>query len=200
MFLNWTPDGYAAARRSELMDITYQVRSMSYAPSVWGGHAAHLDITFTRRNWWEGAETQVTLTNDNYTSVNSLVLYNNNDLTGSAPTKKENWCNLSAISGDLPCATGFDILLNAPSVNKDVILMVTRSDQAITGGTSGHWVESFLEGSNVVDAACTNSAYRSLSVSTGSTASLTPSLASDYRLYSASNIGVRNYRFYGRIS
>jgi len=69
-------------------------------------------ITIEHLAWWEGPEAQIPLTNANGTNNTSgLTVKNCGDLTGTAPTKRDNTVNVAAASviGDLPAATRLEI-------------------------------------------------------------------------------------------
>lgn len=69
----------------------------------WGVVQGKIEITlvFTRKNWWEGAEVSVPLTNGNGTNNTSgLTVYNHDD----SGTGHDNWVSIAAadVAGDLP--------------------------------------------------------------------------------------------------
>lgn len=62
-------------------------------------------IVITRRNFWEGPETQIPLTNGNGTNNTSgLIVFNCNDGSGTSPNKRHNYIEIgsSAVAGTLP--------------------------------------------------------------------------------------------------
>lgn len=63
-----------------------------------------IGISFERAPFWEGAETDVILSNPNGSGVNGVTVYNCNDNSGSAPNKRVNYVDIAAdqVEGDLP--------------------------------------------------------------------------------------------------
>ncbi len=112
-------------------------------------------LLITRRNWWEGAEQTLPIGN-----VNNGVVYNCNDLTGTAPAKRTNALYITGnmIEGDLP--TPCTLTINNTSEDKLGVLWIgvnnTRSDWF------GNWM---LEAENatgitpVSDASASGGAY-----------------------------------------
>lgn len=73
---------------------------------------ASFTVTFTRADYWEGAEAQVALTNDNGTAnTTGLPIYGINDGDGTAPAKRVNYAEIAAASvlGDLPAPTRLEL-------------------------------------------------------------------------------------------
>jgi hypothetical protein len=117
VYINLTPDGYSAAWRSEILDAIIQPSAIT---GPWGRKVCFVSGSWTRRNWWEGPQADVPLTNENGTdNTAGLRVYFCND-AGTVHTtyKRNNYATIDGagdISGDLP---GYGILsftLTAPS-------------------------------------------------------------------------------------
>jgi hypothetical protein len=68
------------------------------------GRSPEISVSFTRKNYWEGAEAQIPLSNGNGTdNITGLPVFNCNDGSGTAPAKNNNYVQIAAdiIGGDL---------------------------------------------------------------------------------------------------
>jgi hypothetical protein len=111
-YIHFQPDGAAAENRSEILEgrITNERNAHGEA---WGSNPVEFSIIWTRRNYWEGAEAQVPLTNTNGTdNTAGLNIYNCNDGAGASPNDQVNYCDLKAadIDGELPGATRIEMV------------------------------------------------------------------------------------------
>jgi hypothetical protein len=64
-----------------------------------------ITIAFEHLPYWEGAQAQIPLTNENGTgNTSGLTVYNTNDMTGTSPTKRVNYVKMLAanVTGDIP--------------------------------------------------------------------------------------------------
>lgn len=97
-------------KRSEFVGADFTISSMEYiGTSIYGGHfgtyKTELSGVLTRRNWWEGAEAQIPLTNPNGTAnTTGLAIFNNNCGTGTGTLLHYNVADFvgTSIIGDLP--------------------------------------------------------------------------------------------------
>jgi hypothetical protein len=164
VFVNFTPDTLAAAR-SELVDGFVNIRGGTISQWKMSRYVILADVSITRRNWWEEAEAQISLTNDNGTdNTAGLQVYNNNDKTGASPTKKCNYFDVTAakIGGSLPAGCRLE-LSNPAGAPSNIYLDVGRSAAALSGFY--HWAETIYAGTMAMgssgDATRTNSTYYS---------------------------------------
>lgn len=68
------------------------------------GRSPEISVSFTRKNYWEGAEAQIPLSNGNGTNnITGLPVFNCNDGLGTAPAKNNNYVEIGSgiIGGDL---------------------------------------------------------------------------------------------------
>lgn len=90
--------------RSEILD--GQVEWVK--PGMIGnGGQVELAVRWTRRNFWEGPEAQLPLSNSNGTNITAaLNVYNGNDHTGTSPSVLDNAVEIAAglVAGGLPAA------------------------------------------------------------------------------------------------
>lgn len=102
-----TGGGYV---RSEILDGIldteteyYNRISLDYTP---------VRIWIKRKNYWEGAEAQIPLTNENGTNnTTGLTVFNTNDMTGTPPTKRVNYVKMAAanLPGSIPAPPRIEI-------------------------------------------------------------------------------------------
>lgn len=88
--------------RSELVDANVLLEENSIDRL---GRSTPITISLQRKNYWEGAEAQIPLTNGNgANNTTGLRVYNCSDGTGTAPNIKHNWVQIAAdaVTGDLP--------------------------------------------------------------------------------------------------
>ena len=128
-------------------------------------------VLIERAPYWEGAETQIPLTNGNGAAVTTaLNVYNNMDSTGVSPNKMNGYFEIAAaaVVGDLPAPMKIELESAATNALEDVILSINRgsgaggSDTPVLfegeGGTAGAGITT----STAADATCSGGNYRSL--------------------------------------
>lgn len=96
--------------RSEIVDGNLETGS-DFFDRVARNHAP-VRLWLKRKNYWEGAEAQIPLTNENGTgNTTGLVVYNTNDMTGTAPTKRVNYVKMAAaaVTGSIPTPPRIEI-------------------------------------------------------------------------------------------
>jgi hypothetical protein len=99
VYLTWKESAAATEYRSELVQARaeWQAEALQYAQ--WMGDTQFANVYIERRNWWEGPETQLALTNPNGTATTSALTVGNDST--------DNYVDISgaAVAGDLPGAT-----------------------------------------------------------------------------------------------
>ena len=99
VYLQWQPDGDATTWRSELLDarIEYQDDTLS----AWGQAKSPASLSIERVPYWEGALTQLPLTNANGTSNTSGLTVWNHDDSGAG---HDNYVQIAAasVTGTIP--------------------------------------------------------------------------------------------------
>jgi hypothetical protein len=105
-------DSDTAAWRSEIVNGRMELAEDGL--NVWANKLARCTLYIERKPWWEGAETQIPLTNGNGTNVTGatgIVVYNNGDESGTSPTKKSNYVQIAAadVVGALPAPLKFEL-------------------------------------------------------------------------------------------
>jgi hypothetical protein len=106
VYIVYQPDGLSASGRSELVDARVVLDDQALGP-MWTGKAVQFTIAWRRKNWWEGPETQIPLTNTNGSNNTAgLTVYNCSDGVGSAPNDRVNYVAIAAanVTGDAPAA------------------------------------------------------------------------------------------------
>ncbi len=165
-YVHWQADGAAAVWRSEIID--GKILNMPDIFAV-GWVVKHIEITieWTRRNYWEGPEAQVPLTNTNGTDDTSgLNIYGVNDGSGSPPNDRVNYCDIKAadVDGELPGATRLEIT-NAFAGNRLDMIWI---GQNIIDPANHVWAyegEDAAGGTPTVDAGSSGGDYNLVSVS-----------------------------------
>lgn len=100
-------------------------------------------LVIKRDGWWEATtDTALTLTNDNGSGT-SLRIYNCNDLSGTAPNKRNNYVNISGGAGIRKAPLKFTLTMNmaGPVYVSNVIAGIINNQALVhhvegTGGTS----------------------------------------------------------------
>lgn len=148
VYLQFTGNLTTDAWRTEL--VTGNVLS---TPSYLGGgkwdRARPTSFVFTRRNYWEGAEQTLTLTNANGSGSNGLAVYPANDWIGSAGSKRCNYIEWSGsqLGGDLPAGAKLTVevvTVGATIENLHAGVLDERRSGSISGGSSSSFF--YLEG------------------------------------------------------
>ena len=96
--------------RSEVIDGKLTTES-DFFDRVARNHAP-VRLWLKRKNYWEGAEAQIPLTNENGTAnTTGLVVYNTNDMTGTPPTQRVNYVKMLAanVTGSIPTPPRIEI-------------------------------------------------------------------------------------------
>jgi hypothetical protein len=104
VYLSLQPDGYAAAWASEVLKADFYPAAGTLCSRTFKEeHVAVYVFTFTRRNYWQGAKTQLAITNPNGTAnTTGLRVYNCSDeAVADTSYQRVNWFDLSGIGGDL---------------------------------------------------------------------------------------------------
>ena len=100
----------AAAWRSRILDARLELSETSLA--VWGNAICECSLLIERAPYWEGALTQLPLTNGNGTNNTSgLKIYNCGDSTGTSPNKRDNYVQVAAndVTGSLPAPVRLEL-------------------------------------------------------------------------------------------
>lgn len=153
-----------ATYRSEIVAADFGVSSFEYVGTgIYAGgfgYKTELSGRLTRRNWWEGAESQLPLTNPNGTAnITGLRVYSDNCGTGSGTALHYNWFDVpgTAIAGDLPAAYrieyNFGTVSMAPKFTTNIAISKT---QLGTAYDSIHWLEAIASGTATAAASRTN--------------------------------------------
>ena len=168
-FIHFQPEGAAAEWRSEILEGRIANEKNAHG-EAWGSNPVEFSIIWTRRNYWEGAEAQVPLTNTNGTdNTAGLNVYNCNDGAGASPNDRVNYCDIKAadVDGELPAATRIEMTNSYASGNLGYIWI----GQNFTDPANHVWNyegEDATGGTSTVDAVHSSGGdYNLLSVSSG---------------------------------
>ena len=103
-------DSDSTAWRSRIYDARLELKENSLA--IWGNAKMEATVYVERAPYWEGALTQIPLTNGNGTSNTSgLKVYNCGDSTGTSPNKRDNYLQIAAgdVTGSLPAPVRLEL-------------------------------------------------------------------------------------------
>ena len=125
VYLQWQPDGDATTWRSELLDarIEYQDDTLS----AWGQSKSPASLSIERVPYWEGALTQLPLTNANGTSNTSGLTVWNHDDSGVG---HDNYVQIAAadVAGTIPAPVMVELTNSTGSAQTyDAIYMATNA-------------------------------------------------------------------------
>ena len=137
VFLNFQPGGYEESYRSQILDgkIDFYDETLKWA---WANAGFDVRLTITRRNFWEGAEAEIPLSNSNGERVieDLLWVYNCADGDGVSPNVRENWADIDAddLEGDLPAPIKLTMVTSGTigDIIEDVIVCLARSGDPAT--------------------------------------------------------------------
>lgn len=136
VFVHYQPDGYAAAYRSEVIDGRVQIVEGGLNYPRWNNFRALVDVSWERRNYWEGLTlTAATLSNNNGTTT-QLTLFVVNDGTAVGGYTRINWANIAAnqITGDLPAPARIEIFGTSLVTSRNFYLTNSWSSNSGTDG------------------------------------------------------------------
>jgi hypothetical protein len=154
VYLNYTPHGYADALRSEVFNGEALLDGESQGWQWTHYNRVKMILALERSNYWEGALTQLPLTNGNGTDdLTGLNVYGGNDGAGSSPNKRHNYfyCKSASIAGDLPGPAVFRITgQGAPYWTKRAIL---AQNVFSTPASLAHMIEVEAFSGDLTDAA-----------------------------------------------
>jgi hypothetical protein len=112
VYLTWQTGGSAEVWRSEITQARAEPRADALSRGYWANDTMFTQVFVERKNYWEGLEAQLALTNSNGTAnTDGLTVFGCSDNAGTAPNKRVNWVSIdgAAVTGDLPGATRIEI-------------------------------------------------------------------------------------------
>lgn len=112
VYLTWQTGASADVWRSEIIKGRAEPRSDALTYGYWSNDTMFAPVYLERKNYWEGAEVQLALTNPNGTATtDALAVLNSNDAGGTAPALRVNYVDIAgtAVLGDLPGATRLEM-------------------------------------------------------------------------------------------
>jgi hypothetical protein len=112
VYLEFGQSGTTSMWRSEITNGRVELDAGALTYPYWTGDTQFSTVYIERKNWWDGAEVQIPLTNLNGTADTSgLAVYNCNDLSGTAPAIFTNYVDIAgtAVLGDTPGATRLEM-------------------------------------------------------------------------------------------
>lgn len=108
VYLKYRTDGTETYYRSELVKVSYSITPETIEILNFDCGGVFYNIDFTRKNWWEGAETQVQLsTTTTSATTNAVTVYNPYNGSGNV----ENYAQIDSaqVTGDLPTPTRIEM-------------------------------------------------------------------------------------------
>jgi len=161
--------------RSELIGGRMELAEDALA--VWGNYKARATLYLERVPYWEGAETQIPLTNGNATNdTTGLAIYNNGDSSVLAPNKRHNYLQIAAadVVGALPAPVKIELKNSTGSAQ--TLNAIYMANLALSTPTSfPHILEAedrTAGGTTISDSGCSGGVYLQLTTySSGQTVS-----------------------------
>ena len=112
VFVFFKESASASQYRSEIFAGDAEWDSSALDREYWTGNTQWAEVRWKRGNWWEGPEAQIPLDNLNGSAnTTGLTVYNVNDLSGTAPTKRVNYVHINAasVTGELDGLTRLEL-------------------------------------------------------------------------------------------
>jgi hypothetical protein len=168
-YINFQPDGGASIWRSELLDGKI-INEINIHKEPWDVKKIEVTIEWTRRNYWEGAEAQIPLTNTNGTDDTAgLEIFNCNDGSGTPPNDRVNYVDIKAadVDGELPAATRLELTRDYTSSDDFTIFYI---GQNVNDPSNHAWTyegEDATGGTPTVHANSSGGDYNAVAVTSG---------------------------------
>jgi hypothetical protein len=166
-YIHFQPDGAAAEYRSEILDGRIANEKNAHGER-WGDSAVEFSIIWTRRNFWEGPETQVPLTNTNGTdNTAGLNVYNCNDGVGASPNDRVNYIDIDSgdVGGELPAACRIEMV--NPLNNLAMVWIGHNHTTPATFVWNYEAEDATSTGTTKADAAASDADYEELDITSG---------------------------------
>ena len=138
VYVTWQQSTGGTVWRSEIVDAKGDWMTDALDYPYWTGETQFADLELTRRNYWEGSEFQIPLTNPNGTNNTSgLTVYGVNDGSGG---NRYNYVEIAgtAVAGDLPGNTRLEIINTYAS---DRLAYVWIGQNWNNPSSFDHWLE-----------------------------------------------------------
>ena len=147
VYLTWQENATADVYRSEILRGRVVWESSALELPYWVGNEQFANLHLERRNWWEGPEAQIPLTNPNGTAnLTGLSVYNNNCGTGSGTAYEYNYVDIAGTSvfGDLSAPVKMMVTPMVSSMN-----VIKIANNVTSAGTLIHWFEDISGSSGI---------------------------------------------------
>jgi hypothetical protein len=137
----YQPDGYAASMDSEIIDARLELSPGARSTGQWSEKAVRAALIYTRRNYWQGAKTQLAISNPNGTAnTTGLRVYNCSDeAVADTSYQRVNWFDLNDIGGDLPAPVEISLKRGGSAVSVGQLhigaLPLTFGEEGAPGST-----------------------------------------------------------------
>jgi hypothetical protein len=168
-YVSYQPDGVAGAWRSEILDGKI-INETDIHKEGWAIKKIEVTIEWVRRNFWEGAEAQIPLTNTNGTDDTAgLEVFNCNDGVGTPPNDRVNYVDVKAadVDGELPAATRLELTRDYTSADDFTIFYIGQNVHDPANHAWTYEGEDATGGTPTVDANSSGGDYNLVSVATG---------------------------------
>lgn len=157
VYVSYQPDGYSAPMTSELHSARLELSPEARKRAQWGVRLPRALLIWERRNYWQGAKTQLAISNPNGADDTSgLRVYNCNDgATADTDYFRHNYFTVDGddIQGDLPAPIKLDLFATYPATAINVYISATHR-------LPGNHVEETNRGDEIPDASSSGGSYR----------------------------------------
>jgi hypothetical protein len=112
VYVTWKNAAGGTLYRSEVTQAKGEWQDTALQWPYWMGDTQFASVDLVRKNWWEGPEAQLAITNPNGTANTSgLNVFNCNDADGSSPNKRHNYFDVAgtAVAGNLMAPTRLEM-------------------------------------------------------------------------------------------
>jgi hypothetical protein len=125
VYVEYQPDGYSGYYRSEILDGRVELSDESTGWQ-WLDKNIEIRVAWKRRHYWEGAETQIPLTNGNGTNNTSGLTVRNHDDGGAGD---DNYVQIAAadVAGDIDAPLRLEMTNNYNSATKASNFWIARN-------------------------------------------------------------------------
>jgi hypothetical protein len=165
VYVSYQPDGYSAPMTSELHNARLELSPEARKRAQWGVRLPRVLLIWERRNYWQGAKTQLAISNPNGAdNTTGLRVYNCNDgAVADTSYLRHNYFTVDGadIGGDLPAPIKLDLAFATPPAT------VINVYISATHRLPGNHVEETIYGDEIPGASSSGGSYREYPANTG---------------------------------
>jgi hypothetical protein len=185
VYVSYQPDGYSGPMASEIVEARLELSPAARSRAQWGVRLPRALLTWKRRNYWQGAKTQLAITNPNGTAnTTGLRVYNCSDeAVADTSYQRVNWFDLNGIGGDLSAPVEISLKRGGSAVS---VGQLHIGALPLTFGEEG------APGSTLLTRECTGGSSQASSSSSGG-GFRRYGLTTDYQLFTFAPTALETY-------